>query len=88
MGVYPTFESEAKRREYFDIIANINNSVANMGFYGALSDYVDCSAQASAGDMVREGVCSNEEEMWQAAIDTATSILDCWQEYYPELIKS
>jgi hypothetical protein len=72
---FETFEEKQLQAKYESLIASIDNSVAGTDEYGNLAWHVDCSAIA------------NMRHSWKEAIDTANMIIDCWQDFYPQLIK-
>jgi len=74
---------------YDDFIANIDTSVAGSDQYGDLRWHVACSAEANAGDMQAEGSAeATDTGFYEAALSTARSCVDCWQDYYPQLRKA
>jgi hypothetical protein len=81
------------RAEYTKFLNSIDNSVAKIGEYGELKEYIACSSETNAGDFVTESGTSNNSQyereclFWEHALATAEMILDDWQSYYPELIK-
>ena len=62
-------------KKYFELIESIDGSQAGTDDYGGLAWHIDCSAMA------------NSEGSWEKAHDTAVMIFDCWQDFYPELVK-
>ena len=60
--------------EYNEFIEGIDNSVAGTDEYGNLAWHIDSTATSNA---------DNYEDM----IATARMALDCWEDFYPQLIK-
>lgn len=79
----PETEEEVSWREKFEeytaLIDGIDSSVAGSDEYGNLAWHVDCSATANASG-------NTFVEKFQSQIDTAKMILDCWEDFYPQLI--
>jgi hypothetical protein len=59
-------------------IQTIDETVAGRDIYGGLRFHIQCSAEANANDMNGD---------WETnAVNTAKMIMDCWQDFYPQLI--
>jgi hypothetical protein len=70
-----TFDDQTAFDTYTAFITSIDNAVAGSDEYGNLAWHIDCSAMANGATMAE-------------CLDTARMILDCWQDFYPQLIKS
>ncbi len=65
--------------EYTQFLDAIDVSVAISDDYGDLRWHVDCTSLANA-----EGA---GDEYWCSALATARMVVDCWQDFYPDLVK-
>jgi uncharacterized UPF0160 family protein len=82
-----SYETRTKREQYQAFIAAIDCTQAGADDYGNLAWHVDCSAQANACDMQNEQG-KDATRYWSDALSTAEMIVDCWQDYYPQLIQA
>lgn len=72
---------------YRAFIAGIDCTVAGSDAHGNLAWHVACSAEANATDMQREGTAPKTDcGFYGAALTTAEMCLDCWRDYYPQLM--
>ena len=68
--------------KYSNFLDAIDVSVANSDHYGNLRWHVDCTALANAEDEEWDS-----DDYWCAALGTARMVLDCWEDFYPQLVK-
>ena len=66
--------------EYDEYLKSIDVSVAGSDNFGDLRWHVDCSSLANIDEFV-------EADEWVQALNTAKMIMDCWEDFYPQLIK-
>lgn len=67
-------------------LETIDVSQAGTDEYGDLRWHIECSALANANDSF-SGATFSEEAWAEMAYDTAFMIYDCWEDFYPQLVK-
>ena len=85
-------EAERAENAYKYYIGMIDVSVAGTDTYGDLAWHVDCSAFQNGCDTAAEQghntyCATSRYVIYTYALTTARMIVDCWQDYYPQLIK-